>query len=171
MANRIKTKKAKAPDPEKLTTDKPEKVEMKQLVKDERTHKILGSVLLLISFFLFISFTSYLFTWAEDQDKVLQGFSKFLFGSDVQAANLLGRIGAYTSHIFFYKGFGIASFLFCTLFFIIGVNLLFKKKIFSVWRNFRYVVVGLIFFSTALSFVMSGQVFPWGGEVGNMVSK
>jgi S-DNA-T family DNA segregation ATPase FtsK/SpoIIIE len=171
MANRIKTKKAKAPDPEKLTTDKSEKVEMKQLVKDERTHKILGSVLLLISFFLFISFTSYLFTWAEDQDKVLQGFSKFLFGSDVQAANLLGRIGAYTSHIFFYKGFGIASYLFCTLFFIIGVNLLFKRKIFSVWRNFRYVVVGLIFFSTALSFVMSGQVFPWGGEVGNMVSK
>ncbi|PWT96483.1 MAG: cell division protein FtsK, partial [Bacteroidetes bacterium] len=170
MANRIKSTKSKAPNPEKLTSDKAEKVDMKKLVKDERTHKILGSVLLLISFFLFIAFTSYLFTWAEDQDKVKQSFSKIFFSGEIKTVNLLGNIGAYISHLFFLNGFGLASYLFCTFFFIVGVNLLFKRKIFSIWRNFRYVIVGLLFFSTALAFVTKGLEFPYGGEVGNMVS-
>lgn len=143
---------------------------MKQLVKDERTHKIVGSILLLIAFFLIIAFTSYLFTWRQDQDKVLQGFSAFIFGDDIKAANLLGRIGAYISHLFFYKGFGLASYLFCSFFFVTGVNLLFGEKIFSPWRNFRYVVVGLFFFSTALAFITQGNGFPWGGETGNITS-
>ncbi|MGN6492860.1 MAG: DNA translocase FtsK [Agriterribacter sp.] len=171
MANKLKNNKSKAPDPEKLAADKEEKVKVKELVKDERTHKILGSVLLLTAFFLFIAFTSYIFTWRQDQDKVFQGFSAFLFGDNIKAANLLGRIGAYISHLFFYKGFGLASYFFCTFFFILGANFLFGRKIFSVWRNFRYVVVGLIFFSTALAFVAGGSAFPWGGEIGNITSK
>lgn len=171
MANKLKNSKSKSPNPEKLTSEKTEKIKVKQLVKDERTHKILGSVLLLIAFFLFMAFTSYIFTWQQDQDKVLQGFSAFLFGEEQKAANLLGRIGAYISHLFFYKGFGLASYLFCSLFFILGTNLLFGKKIFSAWRNFRYVIVGILFFSTALAFVTHGQGFPWGGETGNMSSK
>lgn len=170
MANKLKNNKSKAPDPEKLAADKEEKVKVKELVKDERTHKILGSILLLSAFFLFIAFTSYIFTWRQDQDKVFQGFSAFLFGDNIKAANLLGRIGAYISHLFFYKGFGLASYFFCTFFFIMGVNLLFGKKIYSPWRNFRYVIVGLIFFSTALAFITSGSAFPWGGEIGNITS-
>ena len=114
MANKLKNNKSKSPDPEKLTSDKAEKIKVKELVKDERTHKILGSVSLLTAFFLFIAFTSYIFTWRKDQDKVFQGFSAFLFGDDIKAANLLGRIGAYISHIFFYKGFGLSSYLFLT---------------------------------------------------------
>ncbi|WP_152269098.1 FtsK/SpoIIIE family DNA translocase [Agriterribacter humi] len=170
MANKLKNNKSKSPDPEKLTSDKTEKVKVKELVKDERTHKIMGSILLLTAFFLFIAFTSYIFTWRQDQDKVFQGFSAFLFGDDIKAANLLGRIGAYISHIFFYKGFGLSSYLFCIFFFIMGVNLLFGERIFSPWRNFRYIVVGLIFFSTALAFITQGNGFPWGGETGNITS-
>ena len=52
MANKLKSNKSKSPDPEKLTSDKTEKVKVKELVKDERTHKILGTVLLLIACFL-----------------------------------------------------------------------------------------------------------------------
>lgn len=171
MANKLKNNKSKKPDPEKLTADKEEKVKVKEIVKDERTYKIVGSILLLTSFFLFIAFTSYIFTWRQDQDKVLRGFSSFLFGDNIKAANLLGRIGAYISHIFFYKGFGLASYLFCTFFFITGANLLFEKKLFSAWRNFRYIVVGLIFFSTALAFIAGGSQFAWGGEIGNITNE
>ncbi len=170
MANRLKNSKPKTPDPEKLTHDKTEKVKVKELVRDERTHKILGSLFLLLAIFLFVAFTSYIFTWRQDQDKVLQGFSSFLFGENLKAANLLGRIGAYISHLFFFKGFGLASFLFCSFFFVSGINLLTGKKVFSLWRNFRYVITGLLFFSTALTFLTNGNGFPWGGEVGNITN-
>ncbi|HEX7458058.1 MAG TPA: DNA translocase FtsK 4TM domain-containing protein, partial [Ginsengibacter sp.] len=137
MANSKKAKKNKPADPKKMNADIEAKVEVKQLLKDERSHKIAGTILIVLSFLLFISFTSYLFTWQEDQSKVS---IKILLPSHAESmANLLGTAGAYFSDLFFRSGFGIASYLFCTFFFIVGVNLFAPKKIFSVSRNIRYV--------------------------------
>ena len=124
MANRLKSTKAET-EAEHLVDDKEEVIEVKSLVRDERTHKIIGSVLLFICFFLFVSFTSYLFTWTEDQDKIRDMGSKILRPNDLEINNLLGSFGAYVAFVFFEYGFGIASFLFCSLFFVSGVNLLF----------------------------------------------
>ncbi len=169
MANTLKKKKNKQEEAHrKFSPDREEKVTVKELVKDERTYKIIGSVLLLVAFFLFTAFTSYLFTWRQDQDKVFSGAGRVLFEDGIQIANLLGRIGAWVSHVFIYKGFGVAAYLFCLFFFILGINLLTGKKIFSVKRNIRYVIVGLFYFSTALAFVTAGSVFAWGGEIGNI---
>ncbi|MBS1601349.1 MAG: DNA translocase FtsK 4TM domain-containing protein, partial [Bacteroidetes bacterium] len=171
MANRLKSKKSQAPESNKLKPEKDTQVTVKQIVKDERTHKITGALFLLMAVFLFIAFTSYLFTWKEDQDKVFQGASILWPGSHVKVANLLGNLGALISHDFFYKGFGLASYLFCSFFFIVGVNLLFKRRIFSIPRNLRYVLTGLLFFSVAFAFITQGSGFPWGGAVGDMISE
>src|SRR3954467_10980202 len=103
-----KTSKKNAPEkPKKTATDlrpeKEEKIDLKKLARDERTWKITGAIFILISLFLFISFTSYFFTWKEDQDKVFKGAGSILFDSNVKVANLLGRLGAYISHFFIYK--------------------------------------------------------------------
>ncbi len=172
MANSLKSsKKAPKANPDQLKPEKEEQVSVKELVKDERTHKIAGALLLLLSAFLFVSFLSYLFTWHEDQDKVLNhGASILLPSGAIKTANLMGNIGAYISHQFFYYGFGVSSFLFCLLFFTAGANLLFKQPLFSVWRNLRYVLVGVVFFSVVFSFLLSNQGFPWGGAVGDMAN-
>ena len=171
MANRSKKRKRQSPTSEKFNPEKEEQVRLKQLVKDERTRKIAGSVALLASLFLFIAFISYLFTWREDQDKVFRGPSILLPSEDVQTVNLLGNFGAYISHMFFYNGFGISSFLFCSLFFVIGINSLLGRKVFSLWRNIRYVLVGILFFSVLLAFVAKTGTFPWGGAVGDLISQ
>jgi S-DNA-T family DNA segregation ATPase FtsK/SpoIIIE len=129
MANSLRKKTPPPPDPEKLTADKPAEVTVTEVVKDERTSKIMGAVSLLLTVFLFVSLTSYLFTWQEDQDKVHQFGIKIFATDDVRVTNLLGVLGAYVAHTLIYKGFGLASFLFCTTFFVLGVNLLFGKKI------------------------------------------
>ncbi|HMH23520.1 MAG TPA: DNA translocase FtsK 4TM domain-containing protein [Puia sp.] len=171
MANRLKSKKSQASDPSELKPEKDSRVTVKQIVRDERTHKITGAVCLLLAVFLFIAFTSYLFTWKEDQDKVFHGGASILLpSSEVKVANLLGNLGALVSHQFFYKGFGLASYLFCSFFFIVGANLLFARKIFSIGRNLRYVLAGLLFFSVSLAFITRGNGFSWGGGVGDMIS-
>jgi S-DNA-T family DNA segregation ATPase FtsK/SpoIIIE len=169
MAKRSKTKKSQESDPDKLKPEKEEKITMKDLVRDERTHKIMGALFLLLSAFLFISFCSYLFNWREDQDKVFQGISILLPTTEVKTSNLLGNLGAYVSHFFFYKGFGLASFFICSFFFMAGANWLFAKKVFSLSRNLRYVIVGLLYFSVTLSFLAKGSPFSWGGAVGDML--
>jgi len=168
MATKSKTGKTKAADPGQLKQEKEETVEVKQLLQDERTHKIAGSILLLISILLFVAFSSYLFTWAEDQDK----FSyRMLLANDIKVQNLLGTFGAFISEIFVRKGFGVASYLFCTFFFVVGVNLFFGKKVFSVAKNIKYLIVGLPVISVAASVIFSGHAFPWGGAAGDMVKE
>src|SRR3978361_1005379 len=109
-----KNKKSKFPDPSKMQPETVEKVVVKELWKDERTHKIAGSLFLLIAFLLFVAFTSYLFTWQQDQSKVFKGAKILLPGYEEPVDNMLGTAGAYFSHIFFRSGFGIASYLICT---------------------------------------------------------
>ncbi len=165
MATKSKSVKSKAPDPDQLKQEKEETVEVKQLLQDERTHKIAGSVLLLIAILLFVAFTSYLFTWAEDQDK----FSyRMLLANDIKVQNLLGTLGAFVSEIFIRKGFGVAAYLICTLFFVLGVNLFFGKKVFSISRNVKYLLVGLPVLSVATSVIFNKNAFPWGGAAGDM---
>ncbi len=165
MANKLKSSKTKSVDPDQLKPEKEETVEVKQLLKDERTHKIAGSILLLFAFLFFIAFTSYLFTWGEDQDK----FSyRMLLANDIKVQNLLGTFGAFISEIFIRHGFGIASFLICGTFFVLGINLFFGKKVFSISRNIKYLVLGLPLTSVAAAVIFNGMPFPWGGAVGDM---
>ncbi|MBL7726134.1 MAG: DNA translocase FtsK 4TM domain-containing protein, partial [Dinghuibacter sp.] len=171
MANRIKKNtRKKAADPDQLVEEKEEKIEWKGIMRDERTYKILGVTAIITGIFLFIAFTSYLFTWDVDQDKVMRHGWRFLFLEDLPAANLLGRLGALVSHFFIYRLFGLAAYLVCTFFFIIGVNLLFQKKYFSIVRNLKYVFTGSIVFSILLAFLFSSSAFPWGGAFGDLVS-
>jgi S-DNA-T family DNA segregation ATPase FtsK/SpoIIIE len=170
MANSIRKKATTPPDPEQLTPDTETEVTVTEVVKDERTTKIIGAVILLFAGFLFVAFTSYLFTWQEDQDKVHQFGIKIFAENGLRVSNLLGVLGAYVAHSLFYKGFGLASYLFCTFFFVLGVNLMFGKKIFSLWRNARYVLIGLIILSTAFAFVASASSFSWGGAVGELLT-
>lgn len=163
-----KSKKAGAKD---WKPEKEESINWRSLARDERTWKITGAVFLLVSIFLFIAFISYFFTWKEDQDKVFRGGISILWDNDVHVSNLLGRLGSYLSHVFIYKGFGIAALLICTFFFVVGVNLLFNRKVFSIWRNLKYVTIGLLVLSVSMAFVFSGSDFSFGGGVGAMISR
>ena len=153
MANKLKSpvdKPGKAKS-DKLKTEKEEQINLKELARDERTWKILGAISLFISLFLFISFASYFFTWENDQSEIRRGLSVTDVNNNIH--NLLGVLGAFISHFFIYKGFGIASLLICTFFFVAGVNLLFNRKVWSIWRNIRYVTIGMLVFSVCLAFI------------------
>jgi S-DNA-T family DNA segregation ATPase FtsK/SpoIIIE len=175
-SNKLKTekpesKKPRGNDPNVLKQEKEAEVKVKELVRDERTHKVLGVSLLLLSLYCFIAFTSYLFTWEDDQDKVFRYAASVLFMDDVKVENLLGRLGAFVSHWFIYGGFGVASYLFCYFFFILGMNFIVGRRVFRIWRNVRYIMFGLLYISTAAAFVTGMTGFPWGGALGDAVSK
>ena len=170
MANTLKSKSTPKVNSPILNPDKEADVVVSEVVKDERTMKILGAVALLISLFLFVAFTSYLFTWQEDQDMVQLWRTQLFSLQDVKANNLLGYIGAFVAYQMMFNGFGIAAYLFCTFFFVLGVNLFFTKPIFSLWRNVRYVLLGLLVLSTCFAFLTPNTPFSWGGALGEYSS-
>lgn len=126
--------------------------------------KILGLFFLVLSLYFLVAFTSYLFTWKDDQSYVLDsngGWSN-LFKTQSELVELglkypvvdnwLGKFGALLSHQFIYEWFGIASFLFIGIFFIIGYRFLFKVKLLSVSKTLAYSFFLLVFISVALGF-------------------
>jgi S-DNA-T family DNA segregation ATPase FtsK/SpoIIIE len=170
MANTLKSKSTPKVNSPILNPDKEADVVVSEVVKDERTMKILGAISLLVSLFLFVAFTSYLFTWQEDQDMVQLWRTQLFSTQDVKANNLLGYIGAFFAYQIMFNGFGIAAYLFCTFFFVLGVNLFFTKPIFSLWRNLRYVLVGLLVLSTCFAYFTPNAAFSWGGALGEYSS-
>src|SRR5690606_27311853 len=127
--------------------------------------KIAGLFLLILSVYFLIAFISYLFTWKEDQSYVsaANGGWNTLFKTREEFAlagieppvvqNWMGKFGALLAHQFIYKWFGIASFIFVGILFIIGYRLLFKVKILSIWKTLGYATFIIIFLSVALGFI------------------
>ena len=87
---------------------------------------VFGYILLFSSLVLFTSFISYIFNWKIDQSNV-----DMIFDRDVEVENLLGKTGAYISHLFIYKLFGISSFILPIILFVSSYYILFNKKIFN----------------------------------------
>ncbi len=170
MANKLKTKAPPAPNPDILNEDKEVEVTVAEVVKDERTTKILGATCLLLTIFLFVAIVSYLFSWQEDQDIVHNAGIK-VFGTDApKVHNMMGTIGAYIAHNIVFNGFGVASIILCSFFFVLGINLLFGKNIFSLVKNLKYVGASLVLFSTTLAFIATNSQLSWGGAVGDFTS-
>ncbi|MCU0374362.1 MAG: DNA translocase FtsK [Chitinophagaceae bacterium] len=169
------TQKKKNTKPSNTTKAMPVEAEpaitVQKVVKDERVHKITGFFLVLVAVFLGIAFISYAGTWQQDQDKVFKAGGNFLFDEDIKVENRLGRLGAWISHLFIWKGFGLASFFLCLLPFTVGINLIFKQRIFRVWHNVFYALTGLVYFSVSLAFFTRGANFSYGGGWGEWLSE
>ncbi|MBC8048328.1 MAG: DNA translocase FtsK 4TM domain-containing protein [Fimbriimonadaceae bacterium] len=139
-------------------------------LKDDRTKKITGIIFILFSFFLFVSFLSYIFTWKTDQDKIWQHPWSQVFNGDFIAANHLGRLGAFVSHQFFYVWFGIPSFFIAVWFFTVGMNTFFKKKVFNNKKLIGQGAVIMLWISTMFGFFLYRNPFAWGGGFGRGTS-
>jgi len=135
-------------------------------LSDERIRKIFGILIILLSFYLSIAFVSYLVTWKEDQDQVLNFSFNILFNGNVKVSNWLGRLGALVSNAFFYWGFGISSIFFVVVLFKLGITVLFKKSYAKFIHFFIYSLYVISFLSITLEYIFSDSAFSWGGAFG-----
>ena len=140
-------------------------------VDHRKAKSISGSLFLLLSIYLFIAFLSYLFTWRIDQNYILQtSFWEFIFsGEEIIISNWLGKFGAWISHWFIFKGFGLSSFIFSLFFFVVGVRLLLNIKILPLKRTFVIGFASLIWFSVFFG-LFSNKVHFLGGTFGFFVN-
>jgi S-DNA-T family DNA segregation ATPase FtsK/SpoIIIE len=139
------------------------------LLRDERMPKLVGLLLLLFSFYAFVAFTSYLFTYSEDYDWVDDFHFDMLFGSEVEAANWLGVLGAMVAHFFIYNLFGIPSFIFVYLFFGAGLYMIKSIPLQRLLPRFWWSLFTMVWTSALLAFVFNHtglSSFLWGGTIG-----
>lgn len=145
--------------------------------KKGNIRKVAGLFCLLVSAFLFIAFVSYLFTYKADNSEVFNQPWNYLWNIAPEetedfspAGNILGRFGAVSAHVFIYNGMGLASFVWVYLFFIVGVNLVLKRKVFPIIKNIKNGLLIAIWLSVTLSFFFGNYLFPFGGSFGNGIA-
>jgi len=139
----------------KTTKKKPASIKKRMLAKvqNKKFRTYWGLFFILLSILLAISFISSLYSWADDQDIMDLGLYDYLFNSSIRSENIIGKLGALLSHIFIYKWFGIASFLFSALSFIIGLKFLktYNRSLLPITKN--------IFFSVFWISISSALIF------------
>ena len=155
--------KTKAPGKERVRKERTE-ILPNFTFADGRPVKIIGLFFLILSLYFLVAFCSYLFTWQEDQSYVMDsngGWSNLwktqaelqdLGFKQPVVQNWLGKFGALLSHQFIYEWFGVASFIFIGVFFIIGYRMLFKIKVASIGKTLGYSFFLLIFISLSAAF-------------------
>lgn len=125
---------------------------------------ICGLAALAISIYTFISLTSYLFTWAEDQSFM---FGNSIFGTDASVSNEGGKMGALWANLLISKLFGLGSFI--IPFFFLGISLAcLKIRTIRLIRFFFVSLFGCIIISVAFSYIFTYTKFEtwFGGGAG-----
>ncbi len=139
---------------------------LSDFLKSEKTRQIFGLLLILFSAYLLIAFTSFLFTWKIDQSKVELPFWQFMMNSEIEVENWLGKLGAWLSHLFIFKWFGVISFLFVGIFFLFGFRILFKIQLLPLKRSLRISAFLLFWFALFFGFFFKDDLYFLGGAVG-----
>ncbi len=170
-----------APAPKRKKKVAKEKVNVFQpvlnLVKDERLHRVIGLALILSSIYLLVAFTSFLFTWKADQDKVMGSWWQLFFPDETVPVvsgtgvdNWLGKLGAVVSHLFIHKGFGVASYFFVAFSFLAGFRVLFKTSLFPLRMFFKRSLFVMLWASVGLGYLFHNDYFFLGGTFGYQTS-
>ena len=151
---------------------KPKKASQKaSFIKDQRFPKLIGITLVLLGVFVLVAGVSYVFTWKEDQDKILNNPFSALGEGDLILANWLGRLGAVVGNALIYWGFGISSLALPVL--VIGFGL---RKFLGAGLQTWYIragksILAMVYLSMLLAFVFSWTQFPWGGAFGESTTE
>ncbi|MDZ4839932.1 MAG: DNA translocase FtsK [Bacteroidota bacterium] len=114
------------------------------VIKDEKTAKVLGILFIGFSVFLGIAMLSYLNTWQADQSQ--------LTGSEATVNNMMGNWGAQISNFFVFKGFGLSSFLILPLLIITGFRLITKFTFANLIKPIIFTSMLMLFSSVTLGF-------------------
>jgi S-DNA-T family DNA segregation ATPase FtsK/SpoIIIE len=130
----------------KVASNASEKKLRTSLFKTSRGQKfVLGVLFVFIALFLLLSFISYYISGSADQSQISE-----LANRNVLVDNWLGKIGAWLAELFLYDGFGVASFLFVKIFFLIGAYLLVDLPISKItkvafWDIYAIIIISLFF--------------------------
>ena len=126
--------------------------EKKELSSAKRL--FIGSSLIILSLFLFISFVSYFFTGEIDQSNLAE-FTDI----SISNSNSLGKIGAIISDFFIYRGFGVSSIIFSFLIFISALKILLDLKKRNITKNWLWGFYLIFLFSIFFGVVDNGNIY------------
>jgi len=141
----------------------------KAIMERYKVAQLTGLFLILFAVCSAIAFTSFLFTWQLDYDKVSGPLSSLLSPA-VKTANWLGNFGALLSNVFINHWFGIAAFGVSLLSFLAGVKLLLNITLLPFAKTLRVTLFVMLWLCVAMGYIFHQTRLFMGGGIGYFTS-
>jgi S-DNA-T family DNA segregation ATPase FtsK/SpoIIIE len=148
--------------------------EMQSFFDKNKGSKVFGFVLLAISLLLFFSIFSYIIYFRSDQSLAIGGWAEIKKIDYYKTQNWINKIGLFFGYFFVDGLYGIFSFLVPYFLFLISINYIFQRKIFSILKNLGSILLTLLFgcsFTSLLQIHLLKFInIPLGGGFGNLIA-
>lgn len=150
---------------QKKAAEQPSEIDLTPKIDRARQIRLgIGLFLLLFGIFLTVSIISYFYNWTVDFDKASLGS---LMDGKTAVENWGGRFGATMAHSLVYKGAGIASLAIGIWIGMLGLNMIYGRRVVPVMRYLRWLSILLLIVAPILSYIMPHATFSYGGAWGN----
>jgi len=151
--NTYKSNTFRKPDKEKKSKSKGKGKFTLSFLTDPRFKLALGFFLLISSLYLVTAFISYLFTGKADQS-IIEAFGETnVLESGQEIENWLGYWGAFISHYFIFKWFGISAFFIPPILFILGFRFAFERTLLPLFSVFIFSIFSGLWLSLLLGYI------------------
>ncbi len=131
-----------------------QKVSLKQRIQNPANRTILGLLVIFTALFLLGAFISFLTNWRYDQNLVWQDWRSVYGNPELQAQNVVGKLGADLGHLFIYQWFGISAFLIPIFLFFLGLRLALRVRLAPLKKLFASSLFFCIWLPTILAFFL-----------------
>ncbi|MFB6319212.1 DNA translocase FtsK 4TM domain-containing protein [Saccharicrinis sp. FJH54] len=137
----------------KKTKSKPKKSShsFRQFFQDEKVRFTIGTIIIVFTLYLTLSFISFFFTGGADQSKLDLPWGDLIKSPDIRVQNWAGKTGAFLADRLINRGFGIAALFYSFFLGVVGFRF-FNVKIVKVRHALVWSLLGLIWFSLFFGF-------------------
>ncbi len=171
------TERQRKPSVEPVSDKKPFFQSVKNFFIDERTHYVVGLILLGIAIYICFACISYFFTGMDDYNYIhsVQSLSEQSEEVKFNYHNWTGPLGARIADAMIDGGFGVAIFFAIYALFIMALKMM-RAPVPGIIRTIGHCSFWMIWSSITIGFAfhniyLSNSFFRWGGKHGLMVSE
>jgi S-DNA-T family DNA segregation ATPase FtsK/SpoIIIE len=141
----------------------------KLALNDERIRLITGLLFVFFSLFALLAFTSFLFTWKDDQSLFDFSINEIINNQTVTIENWAGKAGFVIANYFIHRWFGIASFGFILITLLVGLSF-WKIKPIPILKTIKNTLIIILLISAFLGYFFGNKWFILGGGHGYYIS-
>ena len=156
-SNKLKPSEVKEKKPVKTTKVKAKTKKPTSLTFDYKFQQVLGFFLLLVSVYIFLSFSSFFVNWfdANTQTETGGSITNYFRDHAQQIENWTGKLGSIIANFLVLKGVGLGAYFISVLLFAIGLKLLINVKMFKLWTWFQLLTISLLWLPMLANIIFS----------------
>ncbi len=158
--NKLKEPPKSTPSKKKDKRTKGKKKSVPAIKKiDPQVVKVSGFFLVVVAVYLLVAFLSFFINWFESNPGNVVtrtfGLGRYFNNHIMLVQNWTGNLGAFLSRWLVQNSFGLGAFFLVFLLLVLGLRMMFKVRVLSVWKLFQVILMGFFWLPVTM-----GMLFP-----------